>query len=134
MNITRKLATAAVTLGIAASAVIGTTTTASANPNASYIGYGYSEYGTGVWCVQHILNHNGEYYAGIAEDSYWGPKTEAAVKEFQRQVKSHWPSMEVDGIVGPSTGWWLLYMNNDGYGYNRDGSKGACWNHVPTSY
>ncbi|MEV6978773.1 peptidoglycan-binding domain-containing protein [Kitasatospora sp. NPDC093806] len=135
MKIARKLATAAVTIGMAMTAVIGTTTAADASPRAPYVGYGYAEYGSGVWCVQHLLNHNGEYYGGVSEDSYWGPKTEAAVKGFQNYLKQSGrsPRIAVDGIVGQDTGWWLLYLNKDGYGYG-NGSNGYCWNYVPSSF
>ncbi|MFB6890094.1 peptidoglycan-binding protein [Kitasatospora sp. NPDC056327] len=136
MKIARKLATTAVTLGMAVTAVIGTTTTAGASVNAAYVGYGYAEYGSGVWCVQHLLNHNGEYDAGVSEDSYWGPRTEAAVKAFQSYIKqAREPRIAVDGVVGPRTGWWLLYLNKDGYGYGHNGNgDGYCWNHVPSSF
>ncbi|MEV0538085.1 peptidoglycan-binding domain-containing protein [Kitasatospora sp. NPDC050463] len=135
MSITRKLSTAAAALGLAAAAVIGTSTAADASTSAPYIGRGYSEYGSGVWCVQHMLNHNISAYGGVSEDSVWGPKTEAAVKDFQRSLAVNEPGLKVDGIVGPRTGWWLLYFNNDGYGYSHTGGgDGYCVSYVPSSF
>jgi hypothetical protein len=104
---------------IVATAAIGVAVTAgaaSAYDDTRYIGYGYTEAGTGVWCVQHMLNHNILFNAGLKEDGYWGPNTYAAVETFQSLVRnSSYSNMQVDGIVGDFTGMYLELYNNDGH-------------------
>ncbi|GAA5004468.1 hypothetical protein GCM10025734_42790 [Kitasatospora paranensis] len=53
----RKLARLAVLGGATLMAVGGGLASAEASTSASYIGYGYSTSGSGVWCVQHALNY-----------------------------------------------------------------------------
>lgn len=45
-------------------------------------------------------------YMGVAQDGIWGPKTTAAVKEWQRKN-----GLVADGIVGPKT--WKKLISND---------------------
>lgn len=52
--------------------------------------------GTEVTLLQTTLNKLGGY--GLTEDGIFGPKTEAAVKDFQKKK-----GLDVDGIVGPKT-------------------------------
>jgi N-acetyl-anhydromuramyl-L-alanine amidase AmpD len=50
--------------------------------------------------LQRRLKYAYAAYAGaLAIDGHYGPKTEAAVREFQRRT----PGLNVDGIVGPNT-------------------------------
>ncbi|HEY0075566.1 MAG TPA: peptidoglycan-binding protein [Abditibacteriaceae bacterium] len=51
---------------------------------------------TNVRMVQLLLRHRGFYKAGI--DEVFGPKTEAAIKAFQKTA-----GLKVDGVVGPQT-------------------------------
>jgi lysozyme family protein len=48
-------------------------------------------------------NLSGDPAKGLPVDGIFGPKTEAAVRAFQRAVHADVPSMAVDGIVGPMT-------------------------------
>jgi peptidoglycan hydrolase-like protein with peptidoglycan-binding domain len=66
--------------------------------------------GERVFAIQYLLN--ARIAAGLAVDGKYGPKTEAAVKAFQKKVKIH-----VDGIVGPVT-WPKLIITV------KEGSKG----------
>ncbi|MFD9688928.1 peptidoglycan-binding protein [Kitasatospora sp. NPDC059146] len=117
------VAAAALTL-----ATVGLTGTAQASTTAPWLGYGHTTSGTGVWCVQHLVN---DYLrAGssptIDEDSQWGPKTDGAVRDFQAHV---YGNLQQDGIVGPQTGSKLLnYDWTDPYA----GPNGSCRPFVPT--
>lgn len=56
----------------------------------------------GVKWIQYILQQHGYYADKI--DGFFGPKTEAAVKEFQKNNKDiNGKQLEVDGSVGPLT-------------------------------
>lgn len=58
--------------------------------------------GQGTKWVQWQLNHLGLY--GGALDGYFGPKTQEAVKQFQRTHKDQYGrQLEADGSVGPLT-------------------------------
>jgi hypothetical protein len=62
--------------------------------------------GPQVTQLQRRLKYAYDDYAGeLVIDGYFGPETEAAVKEFQRRT----PGLKVDGIVGlpplPPCGW-----------------------------
>ncbi|WP_461066892.1 peptidoglycan-binding domain-containing protein [Streptomyces pseudoechinosporeus] len=64
--------------------------------------------------VQALMKYHWKTSAGkrLAVDGKFGPKTEAAVKAFQRQINKDQkpsPALKVDGIVGPNTWWWLRY-------------------------
>ena len=61
----------------------------------NYVGSGYENGALPVWMLQHALNY---YGAGLNVDSTFGPKTKAAIKNFQR---SH--GLSSDGICGPAT-------------------------------
>ncbi|TVZ96409.1 putative peptidoglycan binding protein [Streptomyces sp. BK340] len=116
-RVRRGAAKASVALAIAGASVLGATAGASADPNASLLGYRHTTYGKGVQCVQHNINyviahHNlsgpsAPPYTHLDEDSQWGPKTDADVRWYQK-----WRGgLEVDGVVGNATGTDLL---NDG--------------------
>ena len=82
-------------------------TPAQANPNAPTLSIGST--GSGVWCVQRILNR--DYDWGLAEDSVYGQQTADAVSVFQARH-----SIPTDGIVGPITGSYLLdSVHGDAY-------------------
>lgn len=51
----------------------------------------------------------------IEADGYFGPRTERAVREFQRRS-----GLEVDGLVGPTT--WLYLTGGRTEGTDFDGS------------
>ena len=56
--------------------------------------------GPQVTQLQRGLKYAYDDYAGeLVIDGYFGPETEAAVKEFQRRT----PGLKVDGVVGPAT-------------------------------
>ncbi|WP_045692495.1 peptidoglycan-binding domain-containing protein [Streptomyces rubellomurinus] len=117
------VAAAALTLSTAALAG-----TAQASTTAAWLGYGHTTSGTGVWCVQHLVNdyRRAAGEAAIGEDSQWGPQTDGAVREFQQVVLG---SSQADGVVGPATGSKLMnYDWNDSYA----GPNGACKPFVPT--
>ena len=91
-----------------------TATPASARVGAPTLSIGST--GSGVWCVQRILNR--VYNWGLGEDSIYGAKTSDAVKTFQ--TKKH---ISADGIVGPITGSYLLdAVQGDSY----------CYQYLPT--
>ena len=50
--------------------------------------------------LQRLLN---KFDFRLKVDGFFGAKTEAAVKEFQRRGNDHDPEFLVDGIVGPQT-------------------------------
>lgn len=83
----------------AAALTLTATTQAEANPHAPTLSIGST--GSGVWCVQRILNR--VYHIGLAEDSQYGQHTADAVEVFQARKK-----ISTDGIVGPITGSYLL--------------------------
>ncbi|GAB3952427.1 hypothetical protein GCM10028832_06770 [Streptomyces sparsus] len=65
------------------------------------IGYNNDQYSGRVKEIQCLVNNLWGYDAG-AEDGFFGPTTEAAIKAFQQDV-----GLAVDGIVGPNT-WRVL--------------------------
>ncbi|GHI06272.1 hypothetical protein AQI88_36355 [Streptomyces cellostaticus] len=137
MSLTTKLAKTGTALVLAGAAVLGTTSTASANPNAPYLGYGHVTSGAGVWCIQHDINWyiaHGGYpsdppYGQIAEDGVWGQQTDATVRWYQRRY-----NMDDDGVVGPGTGHYLLNYTDDYYNGTYYGGHGYCWNYIPGDY
>ncbi|MFI6688582.1 peptidoglycan-binding protein [Streptomyces sp. NPDC050485] len=117
-------------LGAAAAlAAIATTGTAQASTGASYVGYGYTESGAGVWCVQHLLNDVARENGGptVSEDSYWGQATYNQVRWFQQLVHNVDSSVGVDGVVGRQTGEQILEWGDQYYGGN-----GYCMSYVPS--
>ena len=48
-------------------------------------------------------NLSGDPGTGLAVDGIFGPKTDAAVRDFQKALHQDIPSVTVDGIVGPVT-------------------------------
>jgi peptidoglycan hydrolase-like protein with peptidoglycan-binding domain len=48
-------------------------------------------------------NLSGDPSKGLQVDGIYGPKTDAAVRDFQRALHQDIPSVTVDGIVGPVT-------------------------------
>ena len=69
-------------------------------------GWNYGRYvgvssGTGVYWIQAMLNcayRNASDFTALDVDGQYGPKTEAAVKRFQRAM-----GLTADGIFGPNT-------------------------------
>ncbi|WP_030210298.1 peptidoglycan-binding protein [Streptomyces sp. NRRL S-87] len=126
----------AVLAGAATLALTALTGTAEARVGAPYIGYGQANNGSAVWCVQHQVNaffkKSAPWHEQISEDSRFGPQTDEAIRFFQREVKRDLsPSMDVDGIVGPLTGTYLLILGDPVYG--RDGNgEGYCEDYLPT--
>ncbi|MGW5284458.1 peptidoglycan-binding domain-containing protein [Streptomyces collinus] len=142
MPIRIKLAKNAAALAMAGMVVLGTAGVASAAPGAPYLGYGYATSGNGVWCVQHSINYlvNQLYaqgtittpppYRTLAEDSAWGPKTDANVRWFQKMVQ-----VGQDGVVGPATGSRLLTLGDQDFnGSPLSGSHGYCWYYIPGDF
>ncbi|WP_051711414.1 peptidoglycan-binding domain-containing protein [Streptomyces sp. NRRL S-350] len=118
------VAAAALTLSTAALAG-----TAQASTTAPWLGYNHTTSGTGVWCVQHLVNDylrlSGE--ATILEDGQWGPNTDSAVRDFQQNVLG---SSQADGVVGPKTGSKLMNFDwHDSYA----GPNGSCLPFIPTT-
>ncbi|GAB7184969.1 hypothetical protein ATKI12_4800 [Kitasatospora sp. Ki12] len=117
------VAAAALTLSTAALAG-----TAQASTGAAWLGYGHTTSGTGVWCVQHLVNDylRASGQATISEDSQWGPRTDGAVRNFQQVFLG---SSQADGVVGPATGSKLL---NYDWTDSAAGPNGSCQPFVPT--
>ncbi|SDJ93133.1 peptidoglycan-binding domain-containing protein [Streptomyces indicus] len=107
------LAAAAVTAGTLG---LLTTTAAEARPGAPTLNHGSS--GSGVWCVQRIINLN--YGEVLEEDAKYGSYTKAWVKRFQEDFKVK----PYDGVVGKKTGNALL---------NSVGGDSYCYKHLPTT-
>ncbi|MEU1629831.1 peptidoglycan-binding domain-containing protein [Streptomyces sp. NPDC020096] len=117
---------AATALTLSTAALAGT---AQASTTAPWLGYGYTTSGSGVWCVQHLVN---DYLRlggqpTIGEDGQWGPQTDGAVRNFQQHV---FGNLQVDGTVGPQTGSKLLNVDwTDAY----SGPNGYCQQFIPTT-
>ncbi|MFJ3176336.1 peptidoglycan-binding protein [Streptomyces roseus] len=129
---------AAVALVTAAGlSVVTLSGTAQARQGAPYIGYGKTNNPHAVWCVQHQLNyafaHNWTarpWHGQIGEDNKFGPQTDEAIRFFQNVMDG--PN-HVDGIVGPNTGYELLWYGDPGYGYDGEVSKaGYCNEYLPS--
>lgn len=71
------------------------------NTKNNIVGYGRIEYGNHVKTAQILLREHGY---NIDADGYYGPKTESAVKSFQRKY-----GLKVDGCIGPDT--WNKLIN-----------------------
>lgn len=71
------------------------------NTKKDIVGYGYIESGNHVKTAQILLREHGYK---IDTDGYYGPKTESAVKSFQRKY-----GLKVDGYIGPDT--WNKLIN-----------------------
>ncbi|MEU7022238.1 peptidoglycan-binding protein [Streptomyces sp. NPDC046203] len=123
----------------AALSVLAFSGTAQARVGAPYIGYGQTNNPNGVWCVQHQLNflfaNNWNWRPGvtphrqISEDSKFGPETDEAIRFFQ---KAYFP-WQVDGIVGPESGYALLWDGDPVYGYDEKVTKaGYCNTYIPS--
>lgn len=118
----------ALALVMTGACVLGATSSAGADPNAPYIGYGYTTSGDGVWCVQYNLNWiiahhsfssaDAPPYRTLSQDGRWGPRTDANVRWFQRW----YGDLGVDGVVGNGTGTALLVSGD--LDYNGDPWKG----------
>jgi hypothetical protein len=128
-------------VGVAAAAlsltVLGLGGTAAARPGAPYIGYGQPNTGAGVWCVQHQLNYAFTHWSPlrshrqISEDGHFGPETHEAIRFFQSVMMV--PS-DVDGIVGPETGYILLWHGDPRYGFDEKVTNaGYCYEHIPST-
>lgn len=93
------VAIAAATLFATASpagAATASTTSAAAATTLTWPQVSIGAQGERVVAIQYLLNER--IGAGLVVDGIFGPKTEAAVKDFQRKAK-----IGVDGIVGPVT-------------------------------
>ncbi|MFJ5549297.1 peptidoglycan-binding protein [Streptomyces sp. NPDC093225] len=127
----------AVLAGAATLALTALTGTAEARVGAPYIGYGQANNGSAVWCVQHQVNFffkkSAPWHGQISEDSKFGPQTDEAIRVFQQIVKRELaPGMDVDGIVGPMTGTYLLILGDPDFG--RDGKgNGYCEGYLPSN-
>ncbi|MFG2112927.1 peptidoglycan-binding protein [Streptomyces sp. NPDC048718] len=125
-------ATAAKAAGLTAAVAlltVGTMTQAQASPSAGYIGDGYANNTHGVWCVQHLLNDVAEdlgHGRPLTEDGQWGPNTKSWVKWYQGTAPFN---LTADGIVGKSTGGWLLIEGDQYYG-----GTNYCYNYVPSNF
>ncbi|GAA1965445.1 hypothetical protein GCM10009738_46480 [Kitasatospora viridis] len=131
-------AKSALVVAAAGMAVVVGAGTASANPNASYIGYGYTTYGSGVWCVQHLINYmtNHPGYTPmlpgavtLGEDNSFGPATQGMVELLQRSYNAQpgVAQLSVDGVVGPATGNVILnWAHQDPY-------QPYCQGYIPSS-
>lgn len=109
-------------LGVGASIV-----PAQASTSAHYIGYGYANNKHAVWCVQHLTNDVAQVYGHhrpLAEDGIWGKHTYNWVRWFQGVQ-----GLKKDGIVGKSTGGYLLYDGDQYYG-----GKNYCYKYLPSYY
>lgn len=71
------------------------------NTKKNIVGYGYNESGNHVKTAQILLKEHGYK---IDADGYYGPKTQYAVKSFQKKY-----GLKVDGYVGPDT--WNKLIN-----------------------
>lgn len=121
------MAKAAVTAASAALLALGATAgSASANPNAGYVGPGETNNTHAVWCVQKLIDDS-PAPAYTAQDGVFGPSTEAAIKTFQTWARQHGWGTASDGDVGPATGDALLGSFSDYY-------DGYCYTYLPTSY
>ncbi|MFF2845025.1 peptidoglycan-binding protein [Streptomyces sp. NPDC058001] len=122
--ISRSLRTrAALSAAAVAAATLGltgiTAGTADARVGAPVLNTGSS--GSGVWCVQRIINRN--YPGSLTEDSKYGSYTKAWVKYFQE--RHGLTGSNADGIVGQKTGNALLKsVGGDSY----------CYKYLPTTY
>ncbi|MFB7605595.1 peptidoglycan-binding protein [Streptomyces gardneri] len=114
-------------LGVAALVVGGTGGPAAAVEGAGYVGDGYANSGAGVWCAQKLVNDLARKFgqAEIAQDSQWGPQTKAQIVWLQQRL-----GLKADGIVGPETGNWLLYLGDQYYG----GKNGYCYWNLPSDW
>jgi peptidoglycan hydrolase-like protein with peptidoglycan-binding domain len=127
-------------LVLTAAALAATTTGASANTNAGYIGDGYANNTHAVWCVQDSINwafsHTNVKYPAVAEDGQWGPKTKAAVLAFQYYFSDeNVGAMAQDGVVGPATGQYLIEYGNPYYdGGNSRPNTAYCYGYLPSDY
>ncbi|MCC0095396.1 peptidoglycan-binding protein [Streptomyces flavotricini] len=129
---------AAALAAAAALTVLSLSGTAQARQGAPYIGYGKTNNTHAVWCVQHQLNyafaHNWTGRPGshgqISEDGRFGPQTEEAIRFFQSVM---FVPKDVDGIVGPDTGYALLWYGDPYYGYDdKVTHAGYCNEYLPS--
>ncbi|MFI9362999.1 peptidoglycan-binding protein [Kitasatospora sp. NPDC053057] len=135
MSLKSRIAKAATATAVAGATLVTLAGPASANPNAPTIGYGNVTSGAAVWCVQHNFNYfinnwTNHAFPNIAEDSQWGPETNAAIVWFQK-----YKELQPDGLVGPQTGERVLilgdpyYTGNDTY-YPQNS---YCWKYIPST-
>jgi hypothetical protein len=69
--------------------------------------------GLNVFFCQDLLTKLG--YPGIALDGWYFSQSERAMREFQLRVRNTYaPSFAVDGVCGPYTWGWLLYLSGRG--------------------
>ncbi|MFE2918343.1 peptidoglycan-binding protein [Kitasatospora indigofera] len=140
MTIRNTLTKGAWATALAAATLAGATTSASAN-SAPYIGDGYPNNTHAVWCVQNSVNYAISHYAfgqypAIAEDGVWGPRTKAAVQEFQYLFSANTTGVMVqDGIVGRMTGEHLLQYGDPYYtGGPVQPSDAYCTRYLPNGF
>ncbi|MCC3778173.1 peptidoglycan-binding protein [Streptomyces sp. UNOB3_S3] len=117
---------AAVVTATTAAALVTLAGTAGATTTVDEIAYG--DRGAGVRCVQLALNAS-TVHAGLKTDGIWGARTEDAVRKFQRTYTDmHGDKLDVDGIVGHSTGRVMLEVLVH---YEHDSAQG-CYDVIPT--
>ncbi|MFJ5547452.1 peptidoglycan-binding domain-containing protein [Streptomyces sp. NPDC093225] len=127
----------AVALATAGLSVLALSGSAQARQGAPWIGYGQANTYNGVWCVQHQLNyafaHNWSwrpYHGQITQDGKFGPQTDEAIRFFQNVMLGR---TKVDGIVGPETGYNLLWEGDPDYGYDEKVTNaGWCNEYIPS--
>ena len=96
----------------------GATSPAPSKPKAKPTGDGYPGYLIRRGSTGEVVKKIQRQLKGLAVDGIFGPRTEARVKEFQREM-----GIGVDGIVGPVT-WKFLFPAYPGYLLRR-GSRGV---------
>ncbi|MFI2758082.1 peptidoglycan-binding protein [Streptomyces echinatus] len=141
MSLKSTIVKSGVAAALTGAALMGAATSAGASTGAAYIGSGKPNGGAAVWCVQHNINYwlatSGSDAPTIAEDSTFGPATQAAIKEFQGEM-----GLTQDGTVGPRTGNAIMSHGDPYYtGSNmpndasHQGNRSAyCYTYLPTTW
>jgi hypothetical protein len=84
-----------------------------ANPRWNRPTLRFGSSGLNVFFCQDLLRKLG--FPGIALDGWYFSQTNAAMRDFQLRVRNTYaPSFSVDGVCGPFTWGWLLYLSGRG--------------------